>query len=405
MNRVTIPNKSYHNVIVNMFVKLSLSIILFILTGTGQLLANNLVQEQIECTDGKYPNVNFGGRGPGNMYISAAYGTTQADVPVCDLTVVGDIFAPGSRINYFLATGTKIILPLPPHPPHFSLHYDSGKADGSIAQRQTVLGYGWTHNYNFYLIKQSQDIFMADGKGKMTRFKKNGSEYIASDGVTCTLSQSDPNTYLLEEVDGTNMTFKKPNPAPWWADGNDVYLLEEIEDAAGRKIDLSYDANSLLSTITDPYGRQIQLSYGSYAGGSKRLINTIIDPNMQTTAIQYQDQARKLYRVTDPLNNNLTYMYDANYRMTSVTLKDGCTWTSEADYDYTYVFRIKDPNLDIYFTVTNSRNWARDYNHPDSNEFRYLPSQTDVNDGEGNIVTLDLDKNGYVTALDRKSVV
>jgi len=385
------------------------------------------------------------------FYISSAYGTTRADVPICDFCIPYgqgifvwsdaepqmDYFAPpgmlpegtniptnidfsyaewdiiitvapGGTLDMMNSAGggqavdcystQKGLRTLKPEP-EFCLHYDSGKADGSVGDaRNTVLGYGWTHNYNLYLVRESSDIFMADGKGRMTRFKKDGSNYIPSDGQTHTLIEMGPTAFLLEEIDGTTMSFEQPGIPPEWAYGKDVYLVTKIEDARGRAIDFFYNpVYSLLETITDPYGRQIQLDYFDYPTG-KRLWK-ITDPNIQVTMLDYQAGGEQLRCVTDPGGNTLTYNYDPNNRMTTAQLKDGNTWTCEYEADAPWRRYIKDHNNDVYATVENSENWLPDPYHPDSNEIRYKPSQTTITDGEGNITTLDLDKNGYVTAV------
>ncbi|MHC4069800.1 MAG: RHS repeat domain-containing protein [Planctomycetota bacterium] len=382
------------------------------------------------------------GRGTGSMYINTAYGTTRADVPVCYLNatptsqsangyrpgrhMLGNPFArpvywqniyslgadygPDDGSDMAIRLGLSELGPLGVFVndsaqssskgsgaiiPVLNLHYDSGKADGSIAQRQTVLGYGWTHNYNIYLIDKSPDIFIADGKGRMTRLQDDGlGGYIPSDGQTHTLTQFDPNTYLLEEVDGSTMAFQLADPIPAWAGVDNIYLLAGIQDAGGRVIELSYDGSSLLETITDPYGRQIQLGYSDYSG--KKLLDSITDPNMQVTSIDCND-GNDLWRITDPEGYSLSYGYDPNHRLTSVTLKDGNTWS--CDYSGGKPWRIIDPNSDIYVTVVNSEDWIPDACHPDGNEIRYKPSQTVITNGEGDITIFDLDENGYVTTL------
>ena len=413
----------------------------------------------------------------GNMYINSAYGTTRADVPICDCMII--TIAPGGTLDMMNSAGgnqaidficrranpgipmvrfyvsgaggstaddfydpdiiavtahifeivgetgkpsiinmslgehtgplddsdalelevlystQKGLRTLKPEP-EFCLHYDSGKADGSVGQCQTVLGYGWTHNYNLYLVKEGTDVFMADGKGRMTRFKEDGmGGYISSDGQTYTLFPFGP-MFVLEEVDGATMTFQQPMPSPEWAYGKDVYLVTRIEDARGRTMEFFYNSvTSLLETITDPYGRQVQLTYTDYA--DKKLLHTVTAPDMQTTMIEYQAGGDKLWRVTDPEGNTLIYNYDGSGRMTTVQLKDGNIWTCE--YNSGVPWRIKDPNDDVYVTITNSNNWARNTSHPDSDEYRYLPSVTTITDGEGNVTSFDLNENGYVTAV------
>ncbi len=52
-----------------------------------------------------------------------------------------------------------------------ALTYNSRDADGSRAQMDTVLGYGWTHSYNTFLFRQSDgSIVRYGGDGRTTRF-------------------------------------------------------------------------------------------------------------------------------------------------------------------------------------------------------------------------------------------
>jgi len=374
---------------------------------------------------------NTASRGTGNIYINTAYGTTQADVPICDFCInygYGisvwvdvetnvELFArPGklpegtnipANIDFSLGgsydpfdvlsvySTQKGVRTLQPEP-EFSLHYDSGKADGTVDECQTILGYGWTHNYNIYLIDRSPDIFMADGKGRMTRFQEDGmGGYTSSDGQTHTLISAGPDIFILEEVDGSSMVFQLSFSPPPWAGSEKIYLLVGIQDARGRTTELSYDFYSLLKTITDSYGRSTQLLYADYFG--KPLLQTVISPDMYITTIMHDPAGERLQSVTDPQGNSLTYGYDGSGRMTTAQLKDGNTWTCQ--YNSGVPQYIKDPNDDVYVTITNSNNWARDISHPDSKEYRYLPSVTTITDGEGNITTFDLDENGYVTAV------
>jgi len=99
------------------------------------------------------------------MHISIARGTLFTDVAVCRVES-----AAGPSIDLWL-------------------HYDSGKADGSVAERRTVLGYGWTHKYNIFLVDESPEVFLSDAKGRMTRFRQQNGSYVADPGETHELTQ------------------------------------------------------------------------------------------------------------------------------------------------------------------------------------------------------------------------
>jgi YD repeat-containing protein len=301
----------------------------------------------------------------------AAYGTVETDVPICTVKS---------------ADAPTIVL---------RFHYDSGKADGSIARRQTVLGYGWTHNYNTHLIVREREIFMPDADGRMTRFyKRFDGGYTVSPGYTHTLSRVDSNTFLLKDVEGQKLTFKLFEPAPW-PTGGQLFQLTKIEDPQGRTITLSYNIQGLLETITDPYSRQISFVYNA-----SKHIQTIIHVDGRMTQIEYQNADDDLWRITDPLGYTLEYSYDSQNRMTTEKLKDGNTWTCIYD-GHGKPYQLIDGNGQVCFTFSNSVDWAIDNNRVlKFNEVRYIPGQTTVIDGCGNVTIYHYDENGHITKIE-----
>jgi len=326
-----------------------------ILGGHGEL-----IQEQIRCLCCECCEID-----PGlGMHISIARGTVYADAPIC---------------TAYSAEGITI---------DFRLHYDSGKADGTIARRQTVLGYGWTHNYNIYLVVRERDVFMPDGRGRMTRFSKRlDGGYTPSDGVTDVLEPNDPNAFVLYRGDGTELTFRLSDRAAWLVSGS-LYQLSLIEDPQGRNTTLSYNEDGLLEIITDPYGRQVTLTYNGHG-----LIDSIANADGATTQIEYKDADEDLWKITDPLGNTLEYTYDSQNRMTTEKLKDGNTWTCVYNAQGK-PHQLIDDDGQVHSTVTNPLNWASDLDHLlQFDEARYIPSTTTVTDGEGNATHYDYDEN------------
>ncbi|UCE48810.1 MAG: RHS repeat-associated core domain-containing protein [Phycisphaerales bacterium] len=302
------------------------------------------------------------------MHISIGRGTLSTDVPVCRVES-----AQGPTID-------------------FRLHYDSGKADGSVAKIQTVLGPGWTHNYNIYLIDESQDVFLADVTGRMTRFHKNGGEYVASPGETHELSRVGSDTFLLRELNGSMQTFNRFTQPPWPVVG-EFYQLTQITATNGQTTTLSYDELGRLSTITDPFGRRVTLSYHA----SSNLLIAIQNADGANTQIHYTEQ--NIGRILDPLGNSLEFSYDAEERMLTEKKKDGNTWTCQYNSS-SKPQKLIDSEGQVLVTVTNSSNWAVDENELlQSRHVRYVPGQTTVTDGEGNVTHYAYDHNGYITGV------
>jgi len=302
------------------------------------------------------------------MHISIARGTLYTDVPICRVES-----AQGSTID-------------------FRLYYDSGKADGSLAKFKTVLGYGWTHNYNIFLIDDVRGVSLSDAQGRMTRFYKNGGNYVASPGETHELSQVDSDTFLLKELDGSTKTFKRFTRPSWLISG-EFYQLTQIARANGQTTTLIYDNQGRLITITDPFGRQVTLEYQ----GSSNMLSTIRNVDNTTTQIHYT--ADDLTRITDPLGNTLEYTYDSKHRMLTEKMKDGNTWTCEYN-NAGKPYRLVDENGDVFAVITNSDNWETDQDRlQQSHEVSYLSGQVAVTDGRGVNTHYSYDQNGYITKI------
>ncbi|MBZ0171698.1 MAG: hypothetical protein K8E66_04895, partial [Phycisphaerales bacterium] len=215
----------------------------------------------------------------GEMHISIPRGTVYTDAPIC--TIESD-------------DGPTIEL---------GLHYDSGKADGSIGWIQTVLGRGWTHNYNLYLISRSQQVFCADGTGRMALFSRRfDGTFSGAKGETRTLARPDAGTFVLDDVSGSRMTFRLFDPQPW-PEAGELFQLTQIRDAQGRETTLAYNGLGLLETITDPFGRAVSFTYTA-----TRRISTITSPD-GVSVLGYQDDDDDLVSITDPLGHSIEYSY------------------------------------------------------------------------------------------------
>jgi RHS repeat-associated protein len=324
-----------------------------------------IIEEKCECCC-QCPNDAAVGY---NMHVSIAQGTVFTDVSIATIQAND-----GPTID-------------------FSLHYDSGKADGSIGWRQTVLGRGWTHNYNLHLIARARTVFWSDETGRMAGFTKRfDGAYTGGKGETRVLSRVDANTLVLDEVSGLRMTFTLFDPQPW-PEAGELYQLTKTRDAQGRETLLDYNGQGLLATITDPYGRQVTLTYT--ANGR---IATVTSPD-GVTQLDYQDTDDDLQRITDPLGNTLEYTYDTLDRMITEKTKDGDVWTCVYN-NAGKPQQLIDGDGNIAATFTNSANWGIDQDYAlQFDVVRYTPSQTSVTDGCGNVTLYEHDQFGNTVKI------
>ncbi|HEV3201059.1 MAG TPA: PEP-CTERM sorting domain-containing protein, partial [Bryobacteraceae bacterium] len=272
----------------------------------------------------------------------------------------------------------------------FQVVYNSYDADGSRAQIDTTMGYGWTHSYNTFLFSQFGSMFRYDSGGRITKYKLGpGGSFTSSTGYFETLVKNVDGSFTLTLKDQTRYTFALVPGTPFLVSGP-VWRLIGIVDRNGNQTTLTYTAGNL-NSITDTYGRTITLTYTA-----QNKLASITDPAGRVTTFQYDSTGRKLIRITDPLGNSIQYSYNILYQLSGKIDKDGRT------FSYAYAngepVAVQDSTGAFRATLSNPNNWATDLTALASTQVRvYLPSTTSVTDGRGNVWRYQYDANGYVT--------
>jgi RHS repeat-associated protein/uncharacterized repeat protein (TIGR01451 family) len=273
----------------------------------------------------------------------------------------------------------------------FSLTYNSYNADGSRAQLDAGLGYGWTHSFNVFLFSQSNNMFRFDGKGRVTEYtpQPDGKTFLSAPGYFETVVSNASGQFTLTDQYQTVSTFAQIPGTPFSA-GNAVYRLVQMVDRNQNTITLSY-TGGLLMSIIDTYGRVIALAYN----GSGHLAS-IIDPLNRTTTLQYNGAGNQLTTIIDPLSYSVNYTYNPLNQLSQKVDKDARL------YNFTYQdgnpVAISDANAQNLFSLANGANWATDTTELSNNQVRvYYPSTTTKTDGLGNTWTFSDDTNGFVT--------
>jgi YD repeat-containing protein len=191
----------------------------------------------------------------------------------------------------------------------FSAAYNSYNADGSRAQVDTLMGYGWTHSYNIFLFSQFGSMFRYDGRGRVSRYRLVPGGFLADPGYFETLVKNNDGTFTLTQKDKTTFTFASIPNTSFLVEGP-VWRLTSIVDRNGNTTTLTY-TNGDLTSVTDTYGRSITLTYNS-----QRKLEAIADPAGRLTTFQYDSTGRQLTKITDPIGNTIQYSYNFLYQLT-----------------------------------------------------------------------------------------
>jgi RHS repeat-associated protein len=276
----------------------------------------------------------------------------------------------------------------------FSLTYNSYNADGSRAQIDTVLGYGWTHSYNIFLFSQRGSMFRMDGQGGVTKYQLGpGGTFTAPPGYFETLVRNPDGSFTLRQKDGTLFEFAFVPNTPFLVEGP-VFRLQSITDRNNNTTSLSYDADGNLAQITDTYGRSLTLAYNT----QNKLIS-VTDPLGRITTLEFDSTGRQLLKITDRESKATQYSYNFLYQMTRKIDRDGRVFT----YFYNSQRKpvsIRDGTGAAFFILSNPNNWATDDTQLALNLLRvYIPSTTSKTDGRGNIWKYDYDSNGCITGI------
>ena len=272
----------------------------------------------------------------------------------------------------------------------FSAVYNSYNADGSRAQVDTVMGYGWTHSYNIFLFSQFGSMFRYDGRGRVTRYGLGpGANFHRRHRLFRNAGQNNDGTFTITQKDKTVFTFASIPNTPFLVEGP-VWRLTSIVDRNGNTTTLTY-TNGDLTSVTDTYGRSMTLTYNA-----QNKLASVTDPAGRVTTFQYDSTGQQLTQDHRPHRQSIQYSYNFLYQLTGKIDKDGRTFS----YVYATTSRLpcKDSSGTARPTLSNPNNWATDSTQLAMNQLRvYLPSTTTDTDGRGNAWQYQYDANGYIT--------
>ncbi len=206
-------------------------------------------------------------------------------------------------------------------------------------------GHGWDMSYNIMLRAMSNKLVFFNGNGSRYAYTKKAgtNEYLPPKGRYDKIVKNQDFTYTLFQKYGGKIEFdvggyalsiddRKDNSITFGYDTNPFGYkkLKTITDDLGRKINLTYNSEGLLSDVNDFAGRWWHYDYNSY----NHNLTSVTDPNNLTTTYEYYASAPSgpevyvhgLISITDPngdewLHNN--YPTDGNEWVESQIYGDG----------------------------------------------------------------------------------
>ncbi len=281
----------------------------------------------------------------------------------------------------------------------------------SIDSGNGPLGPRWTHDFNIYIIPNSDSgLFLKHVDGNRIWFKPVSMNTYHADeksGDTSSIVKNTDGSYARTTRYGKVYNFDSSGKLTSIADrnGNVTTLtytgsdLTGITDSTGRTVGIGVSGGKIIS-VKDFLGKTSTITY-SPAG----LIASIADPLGNTWNFQY-DSSNRMVQKTDPSNNVVTYTYDATSgRLTSstdpnnitksiaydttnaistVTEKDGGVWVHKYDPIFNVPLQTTDPYGNNTTYAYDSNNNLLSITYPDgtSKSFTYdanrnVTSQTD----------------------------
>src|ERR1043166_781937 len=234
--------------------------------------------------------------------------------------------------------------------PGLSVSYNSYNADTSRARIDTVLGNGWTHNYNVFLYVVRGDVFRVDGDGRITRYKLGaGGIYTTAAGYFETLVKTSASSFTLTQKDKTVYEFALIPGTPFLL-GTPVYQLTKVSDRNNNATNFSY-SSGLLSQVSDPYGHSLSFTYNP----QKRLA-TVTDPLLRVTSFSYDSSGAHLVKITGPAGMSVQYSYNYLFQIVRKVDKDGRVFSYS--YQNNEPVGLTDGAGGSYFQLSYPNNWA-----------------------------------------------
>ncbi|WP_341348910.1 RHS repeat-associated core domain-containing protein [Syntrophorhabdus aromaticivorans] len=224
-----------------------------------------------------------------------------------------------------LAASLDVYTEAPGMPIVFSRFFEESISDRYDLGR---LGYGWSDNWDYSLIKRSGGTVDVMGPGGSQRTflpdSRYTGRYFSETGDHGTLTAGTGGAFTLQETDGTIYIFRPDSK------------LSYVEDTNHNRITCGYTGD-LLTSLTHTSGQSLQITYNS-AGR----IQSMTDSAGCTTTFTYDAANEHLISVQDYDGKVTSYAYNTGHALTSVAFPGG----THQYYTYDAAGRLSGSSLD-----------------------------------------------------------
>jgi len=183
-------------------------------------------------------------------------------------------------------------------------------------------GYGWVHSYDMQLEELIDgNIAIKHGDSYSVIFSNNGTDIFTpiEPGQNTVLRKNPDNTYILEKLDGSTVSFRSDLLLDAIGDtnGNSVSMTYNFQDqlvgiqhSCGEHFCLEYNGNGRASRLVDHAGREILYTYDT----TGNLLDTVTAPDGSVTSYDYtaQKDTYALSFISIPGGTQLHTTYDGN---------------------------------------------------------------------------------------------
>ena len=193
--------------------------------------------------------------------------------------------------------------------------------------------------------RQCEDPDIGEGDLKYIRtylssssgvFNRAGARWHATFSQNLSLGiNQDWSLAIVKRADGREFTFERIGAAGAWVGDPDInYILETLPSGGGYRLTTPdstvevYDLAGVLQSVTRSDGKSVVLTYSGPASGVQPKLLTATDYHGRSLYFSYYPDtattgAGKVQQVMDSAGRVVSYSYDANNNLVSVTFPDG----------------------------------------------------------------------------------
>lgn len=273
-----------------------------------------------------------------------------------------------------------------------------------LQEKAGILGKGWNHNYETFLCRDRDTVYISRGDGyQQTFYKAAEQRYIGFNGTFEVLEETD-DTYILKNKEGEVLHFSKSGLllTKKNTDGEGILFtymqddrLEKVENLAGDYLTFEYDQEHLVC-VRDHTGRVVGLKYRNglldevvnpagdklhYGYTPEGKLSTIVRADGVVILENKYDTQNRILLQRFPDGGEISYEYLDDKNQVAVTEQNGNRVICEHDSRYRNVKNIYEDGEEVFTYNEQNQKTSFTDKRGNKNVFRY--------DEKGNLICFE----------------